>query len=61
MLPPGRFAIVGAVLAVLLTGIYIVGLLERRSQVVLRMDYDTIAALVTFGVGVALMARVSGG
>jgi cation:H+ antiporter len=58
---PGRFEIVGAVLAVLLTGIYIVGLLERRNQVVLRMGYDTIAALVTFGVGVALLARVGGG
>ena len=45
---PGRFEIVGASIAVLMTGIYVVGLLERRDRAVLRMGYNTIAAVIAF-------------
>lgn len=56
----GQFEMVGAGLATILTGIFLVGLLERRDRAVLRMGYDTVAAFVTFGLGLALLVRVSG-
>lgn len=59
LVAPGRFEIVGASIAVLVTGIFVVGLLERRDRAVLRMGYDTIAAVITFGLGIALLAKVS--
>lgn len=51
----GRFEVISSLLGALLTGIYLVGLLERRDPVVLRMGYDSLAVLVVFGGGVALL------
>lgn len=51
----GSFEIVSALLGVLLTGVYLVGLLEHRDSVVLRMGYDSFAVLVLFIGGVALL------
>lgn len=56
----GRFELLGAILAVFMTGIYIVGLLDRRDRAVLRMGYDSLAALAVFGLGLAMLARWSG-
>lgn len=52
-----RFEVTGAILAVLMTGIFIVGLLERKDRTILRMGYDSAAALVTFAVGLLLLSR----
>lgn len=54
----GRFEVIGATLAALLTGIYVVGLLERRDRTILRMGYDSLTALIVFAIGIALLARV---
>ncbi len=54
----GPFEVIGALTALLMTGAFVVGLLERRDRAVLRMGYDALAALVIFCVGVAAMARV---
>lgn len=51
----GRFEIVSSLLGVLLTGAYLVGLLEHRNPVVLRMGYDSLAVLLLFAGGVALL------
>jgi cation:H+ antiporter len=56
----GRFETIGALLAVLLTGIFIVGLLERWNRTILRMGVDASAAVLVFGGGIVLLARVSG-
>lgn len=56
----GAFEVVGAILPVLLTGIFLVGLLERRGRTVLRLGYDTVAALILFGGGLAVLAQMSG-
>jgi cation:H+ antiporter len=40
---------------VLLTGIYLVGLLEHRDRAVLRMGYDSVAVLATFAAGTGLL------
>ena len=51
----GRFEVVSALLGALLTGLYLVGLLEHRNPVVLRMGYDSLAVLLVFCGGVALL------
>lgn len=56
----GRFEVTGAILAVLMTGIVIVGLLERKDRTILRMGYDSAAALVTFFAGLFLLSRSMG-
>lgn len=53
----GSFEVIGAILAVLLTGIFIIGLIERRNISILRMGPDSLAALLLFGGGVALLAQ----
>ena len=55
----GRFEVVGAILTALMTGIFIVGLLERRDRTILRMGYDAFVAVLTFGVGFWLLARMA--
>ena len=54
----GQFETVGAMLAVFMTGIIIVGLLERQDRTILRMGYDSVAALVAFALGLVLLARM---
>ncbi len=56
----GRFEATGAILAILLTGIFIVGLLERRNRTIFRMGFDALAALFVFAIGIFVLARVSG-
>lgn len=53
----GRFEVTGAILAVLMTGIFIVGLLERRDRTILRMGYDSAIALLVFSAGLFLLSR----
>lgn len=53
----GRFEVTGAILAVLMTGVFIFGLLERKDRTVLRMGYDSAAALLVFAAGLLLLAR----
>jgi cation:H+ antiporter len=51
----GSFEVVSALLGAILTGLYLVGLLEHRNPVVLRMGYDSLAVLVVFAGGVMLL------
>ncbi len=51
----GAFAAAAALLALVLTGIYVVGMLERRDRAVMRMGYDTITVLITYCAGVVLL------
>jgi cation:H+ antiporter len=51
----GSFEVVSALLGLLLTGIYLIGLLEHRDRVVLRMGYDSLAVIVVFVGGAALL------
>lgn len=55
----GRFEMIGAGLAVVMTGVYVVGLLERGDRTVLRMGYDSLAALAVFLLGIGLLARLA--
>lgn len=51
----GRFEIISSLLGVMLIGVYLVGLLERRDPALLRMGYDSIAVIVMFAGGVVLL------
>lgn len=53
----GQFEAIGATLAVLMTGAFVVGLLERRDRAILRIGYDALAAILLFAGGLALLAR----
>jgi cation:H+ antiporter len=51
----GDFAVFGALLAIVLTALFLAGLSERRDRSLLRMGYDSIAVMVTYAVGVAIL------
>ncbi len=51
----GDFAAVGAILGAIVTGLFLVGLAERRNQSFLRMGYDSFAVLITYLGGLALL------
>lgn len=44
----GRFEIILALLGAFLTGVFLVGLLERKDPKVMRMGYDSLAIILTF-------------
>lgn len=52
------FEVVGALLAALLTSVFVIGLLARRGQAILRMGYDSLLALLLFGGGLYFLARL---
>ncbi|HEV7251733.1 MAG TPA: sodium:calcium antiporter [Mesorhizobium sp.] len=51
----GPFEAVAALLALAMTGIFVLGLLERENKTVLRMGYDSLAAILVFAGGLALL------
>ncbi|WP_207462383.1 sodium:calcium antiporter [Azospirillum sp. SYSU D00513] len=51
----GRFEAVAALLGLLLTGVFVLGLLERKDRTVLRMGYDSLAALAFYAAGLAVL------
>lgn len=51
----GDFAIFGALLAVILTAIFLAGLAERRDRSFLRMGYDSIFVLIAYVGGIAIL------
>ncbi|HEX6319991.1 MAG TPA: hypothetical protein VFZ84_14135 [Burkholderiales bacterium] len=54
----GPFAGFAALLAIVLTALYLAGMIERRDRTVARMGYDSLAAMATYGAGVALLYQL---
>ncbi|WP_129791299.1 sodium:calcium antiporter [Sphingosinicella sp. CPCC 101087] len=54
----GTFEIVSALLGAMLIGIFMVGLLEHRDRTILRMGYDSLAVILIFIAGLALLATL---
>jgi cation:H+ antiporter len=54
----GPFEIVSALLGAMLTGIFMVGLLEHKNPRVMRMGYDSLAVIVVFGCGLGLLSTL---
>ncbi|HEX7115361.1 MAG TPA: hypothetical protein VF193_09525 [Steroidobacter sp.] len=54
----GRSASVAALIGIVLTSIFLVGLIERRDRAFLRMGYDSIAVLLAYAGGLAVLYAV---
>lgn len=57
----GRFEVVACLLGILMTGILLLGLLERWDRTFLRMGYDSAAMIAVFVGGVCLLYGLGGG
>lgn len=51
----GRFAAFAALLALVLTALFLVGMLERRDRTVLHMGWDSLAVLAVYAAGVSVL------
>jgi cation:H+ antiporter len=51
----GDFAVFGALLAVILTALFLAGLAERRDRSIFRMGYDSVIVLLVYAGGIALL------
>jgi cation:H+ antiporter len=54
----GRFAAFAALLAIVLTAVFLVGMIERRDRTVLRMGVDSLSALGGYAVGVVALYQL---
>jgi cation:H+ antiporter len=54
----GPFEVIAALLGAMLTGIFMVGLLERRNPTIMRMGYDSLAVMILFAGGLGLLWAV---
>lgn len=51
----GRFAAFAALLALAMTALFLVGLIERRDRTILRMGFDSLAVLLVYGAGLTVL------
>lgn len=51
----GKFAGFAALLALLLSAFYLIGMLERRDRTFLRMGFDSVAVVLVYAAGVAVL------
>jgi len=58
LIEAGRFAAFSALLASVLTALYLIGMIERRDRTVLRMGIDSLAVLVCYGAGVVVLYQL---
>jgi cation:H+ antiporter len=56
----GTFEVVAACLSVVMTGIFVVGMLERRDRTIWRMGTDSALALIVFAFGLIGLWVISG-
>ena len=54
----GRFEILSALLGAILTGVFMVGLLEHRNPTVMRMGYDSLVVMILFACGLGLLSII---
>jgi len=47
-----------ALLAIALTGCFIIGMIERRGKTILRMDYDSLAVHLCYRAGVVVLYQL---
>ena len=51
----GRFSVFAAVLGIVVTTIFLVGLVERRDRTIARMGFDSFATLIAYFAGLAVL------
>ncbi|WP_114520871.1 sodium:calcium antiporter [Altererythrobacter sp. ZODW24] len=55
----GSFEILAALLALLMSGIFVLGLIERRDHTFLRMGEDSIAVILVYAAGLTILFNVA--
>ncbi|HEX6364423.1 MAG TPA: hypothetical protein VFZ93_15810, partial [Albitalea sp.] len=58
LMEAGPFAAFGALLALVLTAIFLVGMIERRDRTVLRMGFDSLAAIACYAAGLVVLYQL---
>ena len=51
----GVFSIFGALLGIVLTALFVIGMAERGDKTILRMGYDSAAVLVCYSAGLIVL------
>ena len=51
----GSFSVLGALIGIMVTGLFVAGLAERRDQTIWRMGIDSIAVLIVYAGGLGLL------
>jgi cation:H+ antiporter len=54
----GTFEAVAALLALIMTGNFVLGLLERRDRTIMRMGYDSLACIAFYAGGLLLLSSL---
>jgi cation:H+ antiporter len=55
----GPFEAMAALLALLMSGVFVLGLIERRDRTILRMGEDSIAVLLVYAAGLAVLLTIA--
>jgi cation:H+ antiporter len=54
----GRFSAFAAIVGLVVTTLFTLGLIERRDRTVFRMGFDSAAILVTYAVGLVILFQL---
>lgn len=54
----GRFSVFAALLGIVVTALFLAGLIERRDKTILRMGYDSVAVLAAYAGGLFVLYRL---
>jgi cation:H+ antiporter len=54
----GSFAAFGALIAIVLTGLFVAGMIERRDRTVFRMGIDSLTAICVYAAGVVVLYQL---
>lgn len=54
----GDFSLFVSLLGILLTTVYLIGLIERRNRTFARMGFDSLATLIVYGAGLFLLYQI---
>lgn len=54
----GRFAAFGALLTIVLTAVFLVGMIERRDRTVFRMGFDSLLAIACYAAGLVVLYQL---
>lgn len=55
----GSFEALAALLALIMSGVFVLGLIERRDRTVLRMGEDSLAAIIVYALGTAWLLKLA--
>lgn len=55
----GPFEAMAALIALLMSGVFVLGLIERRDRTIMRMGEDSIAVLLVYGAGLAVLLTIA--